>query len=306
VLGRELDVLEPAGLWRRAGELVAQVRATGLPASAQLPAGPDGRAWDLQVHPVTGAAAGQLAAIIIAHDVTAVVRLQDSVRRHEAMAAMGALVAGVAHEVRNPLFSMTATLDAYEARLGAEQVGQRHIKVLRTQLDRLQQLMRELLEYGKPPQLSLSMAGIDIVASQAVDECSLLARDRGVTLDVEILPGLPCIRVDRARLTQVYVNLLTNAVHHAPDGTRVTLRAREVFQDGTAWLETAVEDAGEGFRPDDLPRIFEPFFSRRPGGTGLGLALVHRIVEQHGGTVVAANRPHGGATVMVRLPIAAA
>jgi len=85
----------------------------------------------------------------------------------------------------------------------------------------------------------------------------------------------------------------------------VTVRARGVRDNGTSWLETVVEDAGQGFRSEDLPRIFEPFFSRRPGGTGLGLALVHRIVEQHGGSVMAGNRADGGAVVAVRLPLAA-
>jgi len=303
VLGRGLDVLEPPALWRRAAELAEQVRRDGRPASSQLRSGRDGRTWDLQIHSVSGAGAGAMAAIIIAHDVTPVVLLQDSARRNEAMAAMGALVAGVAHEVRNPLFSMTATLDAFEARLSAEQASQRHIRVLRSQLDRLQQLMRELLEYGKPPQLSLGPVGFDQVARQAAEESALIAREHGVAIEIDVPPALPLVRADRARLAQVYVNLLTNAIHHSPEGARVAIRARDVRENGASWLETEVEDSGKGFRPEDLPRIFEPFFSRRPGGTGLGLALVQRIVEQHGGAVAAANRADGGAVVSVRLPL---
>jgi len=303
LLGRQLDVLEPPGLWNRAAELVECVCRTGDPATSQLRSGRDGRTWDLQVHPVSGASVGSMAAIIVAHDVTPVVQLQDSVRRNEAMAAMGALVAGVAHEVRNPLFSMTATLDAFEARFTAERAGQRHIQVLRTQLDRLQQLMRELLEYGKPPQLAISSVGFDAVVRQAMEEIALVAREHEVSLELDVPDGLPQIRADRARLAQVYVNLLTNAILHSPEGAHVTVRARGVRDNGTSWLETVVEDAGQGFRSEDLPRIFEPFFSRRPGGTGLGLALVHRIVEQHGGSVMAGNRADGGAVVAVRLPL---
>lgn len=303
ILGRRLDALEPAGLWKRAAELADRVRRDGGPAASQLRSGRDGRTWDLQVQSVSGAGAGPMAAIIIAHDVTPVVLLQDSVRRNEAMAAMGALVAGVAHEVRNPLFSMTATLDAFEARLSAEQTSQRHIRVLRTQLDRLQQLMRELLEYGKPPQLSIGTVRFDLIARQAIDESALVAREHGVTLETDVPSHLPLVRADRARLAQVYVNLLTNAIHHSPEGAHVVIRARDARENGASWLQTEVEDAGQGFRTDDLPRIFEPFFSRRPGGTGLGLALVQRIVEQHGGSVAAANRSGGGAVVVVRLPL---
>jgi PAS domain S-box-containing protein len=303
VLGRGIAALEPVALWGRAGELVERVRASGRPASSQVRTVADGHTWDVRVHPVAGPLAGRAAAIVIAHDVTAVVRLQDSVRRNEAMAAMGALVAGVAHEVRNPLFSMTATLDAFEARQGAEQAGQRHIRVLRTQLGRLQQLMRELLDYGRPPQLAIAPIVFDDVARQALDESALVARERCVTVSYVPDPALPAIRADRDRLVQVYVNLLTNAIHHSPQGTGVIMRARRVAENGGEWLEATVEDSGSGFRAEDLPRVFEPFFSRRAGGTGLGLALVQRIVEQHGGAVAAGNRPVGGAQVTVRLPL---
>jgi signal transduction histidine kinase len=100
------------------------------------------------------------------------------------------------------------------------------------------------------------------------------------------------------------VNLITNAIHHSSAGGSVRVGAHALRQNGTVWLETTVDDSGSGFNPDDLDRVFEPFFTRRRGGTGLGLALVQRIVEQHGGVVTAENRPEGGATVRVRLPVA--
>jgi PAS domain S-box-containing protein len=180
VLGRNLGALEPMALWARASELVGRVSASGSPASAQVRNSGDGQTWDLQVHPVAGPRAGRTAAIVIAHNVTSVVRLQDSVRRNEAMAAMGALVAGVAHEVRNPLFSMTATLDAFEARQGAARADQRHVGVLRAQLERLRQLMRDLLDFGKPAQVAIAPVEFDEVVRQAVDESALVARERGV------------------------------------------------------------------------------------------------------------------------------
>jgi PAS domain S-box-containing protein len=295
LLGRGLEVLEPARLWRRAEELAAQVRCEDEP-----------HTWDLRVHPVSASPEGRVASVIVAHDVTAVVRLQDAARRNEAMAAIGALVAGVAHEVRNPLFSMTATLDALEARRRTSQAGARHIQILRGQLDRLQQLMRELLEYGKPPELAPADVGFDAVARQALEDCAALACEHRVEVALDLPPSLPLLRADRARLAQVYVNLLTNSIHYSPEGSRVVMRARVIRDGGAVWLETFVEDAGRGFPAEDLPRIFEPFFSRRPGGTGLGLALVQRIVEQHGGSVTAGNRREGGAVVTVRLPLARA
>jgi signal transduction histidine kinase len=101
----------------------------------------------------------------------------------------------------------------------------------------------------------------------------------------------------------VLTNLLTNAVQHAPDGSCVTVRANDLHLDGRSWLECVVADEGPGFAAGDLPHVFEPFYTRRRGGTGLGLALVHRIMEQHGGAVEAVNADGGGAVVRIRLPL---
>jgi len=304
VAGKRLDTLAPEQLWRRGSELVRRATSTGRTASSQVRSKPDGRTWDIEVNPILGAATGRGTAIVTAHDVSPVVRLQDAVRRNEAMAAMGSLVAGVAHEVRNPLFSMSATLDAFEARHGKDHPDQRHVQVLRSQLERLQQLMRELLEYGKPPQLHLEPVRFEMIVDQAFEESAHLISESGIVVERAFENEMPAVRGDRARLVQVYVNLITNAIHHSSAGGSVRVGAHALRQNGTVWLETTVEDTGSGFNPDDLDRVFEPFFTRRRGGTGLGLALVQRIVEQHGGAVTAENRPEGGATVRVRLPVA--
>ncbi len=109
--------------------------------------------------------------------------------------------------------------------------------------------------------------------------------------------------MDRRRLTQVFQNLLDNAVRHAPPQSAVIVEAELMRVDGERWIDCRVRDAGPGFRPEDLPRIFEPFFTRRRGGTGLGLSIVQRIVEDHGGRIGAGNRAEGGAVVTVRLPV---
>ena len=110
---------------------------------------------------------------------------------------------------------------------------------------------------------------------------------------------LPAVPRDPGRLAQVFQNLVQNAVQHSKEGQTVWVEARS---DGESWVECLIRDGGPGFKPEDLSRIFEPFLTRRRGGTGLGLSIVQRIVEQHGGTLAAANHPQGGALLTVRLP----
>jgi PAS domain S-box-containing protein len=232
--------------------------------------------------------------------------LQASLRRSETMSAMGMLVAGVAHEVRNPLFAISATLDLMEARFAQRDEYRRFMSVLRTELERLNGLMNGLLAYGKPmrsEQTSEEIGAVVAAAMQLTDDAASVAR---VSLVNAVAPSLPPVRVDKERLVQVFQNLLQNAIQHSPVGGSVTVAAALEHASGREWIGLSVTDSGPGFPVEDLGRIFEPFFTRRRDGTGLGLAIVRRIVEEHGGVVQARNRPEGGAVVIVRLPCAEA
>jgi signal transduction histidine kinase len=230
-------------------------------------------------------------------------RLQESLRRSETMAAMGSLVAGVSHEVRNPLFGISSTLDALEARLGPREETRRHLAILRGEVDRLSQLMRDLLNYGRPASAPRTHDEIASAIDEAIQLCSALTRATGVAIQRLAADGRAAIRMDRAAMVQVFRNVLENAIHHSPPGGAVTVETGVTCAEGRSWFHCAVRDAGPGFREGDLARVFEPFFTRRPGGTGLGLSIVQRIVDEHEGRVQAANGPAGGAVVTVSLPL---
>ncbi|MDX2169631.1 MAG: PAS domain S-box protein [Deltaproteobacteria bacterium] len=230
-------------------------------------------------------------------------RLQAALRRSEVMAAMGALVGGVAHEVRNPLFGISATLDAMQARFGERAELDPYLGVLRGEIDRLGELMRDLLAYGKPYATTLTAAPLAPVIAAAVESCRALAREAGVELACDVPDDLPAVRMDVARLRQVFENLLRNALQLAPRQTTVEVSVRRADRPRGGGLVCVVADRGPGFAAEDLERVFDPFVSRRPGGTGLGLSIVQRIVEEHGGTVAAANRAGGGAALTVCLPL---
>ncbi|WP_257450936.1 two-component system sensor histidine kinase NtrB [Archangium lipolyticum] len=226
----------------------------------------------------------------------------ESLRRSESLSRVGELLAGVAHEVRNPLFGISATLDVLEAQPGHPQVTAHSLSLLRREVSRLNVLMQELLTYGRPPSTELQPRMLSSVLDAAMDATAALAHEREARVELHVEPGLPPVPMDPGRLTQVFQNLLANALQHSPRGGTVWLTARRLVDDGPPRVECVVRDQGPGFPIEELSRVFEPFYSHRPGGVGLGLPIVQRIVEEHRGSVSVGNRPEGGAEVRVCFP----
>jgi signal transduction histidine kinase len=212
-------------------------------------------------------------------------------------------VAGVAHEVRNPLFGISSILDAFETRFSDRTEYQRYTNVLRDEIGRLTILMEELLEYGKPFRGDLYLVSMEEMVTRSVRACLPGAEVAQVSLESLVEESLPKIMIDRRRLSKVFVNLIENAIQHSPKTSTVTIEARK-FQDGNnEWVQCEIRDSGKGILDEDLPKIFEPFFSKRRGGTGLGLAIAQRIMQEHGGKLIAGNNPAGGACMIARFPI---
>jgi signal transduction histidine kinase len=229
--------------------------------------------------------------------------LEESLRRSELLSAMGRLIAGVAHEVRNPLFSISATLDAFEAEFGDRLEYKTYLEFLRKESRRLNAVMVELLEYGRPVQLDPSPMPLADLLRRAIADCTALANATGVELRLTMAEPGPLVHADVGRLEGALRNLLDNAIQHSPAGTAISISLD--VDESTSIASCVIEDQGPGFRPEDLPRVFEPFFSRRRGGTGLGLSYVQRVITDHFGTVVARNASPVGASMVVELPLAA-
>jgi signal transduction histidine kinase len=124
-----------------------------------------------------------------------------------------------------------------------------------------------------------------------------------VKLESKVEDSLPKLRIDRRRLSKVFVNLIENAIQHSPQKSTVTVEAGKINDANGEWVECAIRDSGRGISSEDLPKIFEPFFSKRRGGTGLGLAIAQRIMQEHGGKLIAGNNAEGGAFMIARFPI---
>ncbi|MGH7732641.1 MAG: PAS domain-containing sensor histidine kinase, partial [Gemmatimonadales bacterium] len=303
LIGRPLSWLGGDDPWAPAAQLAADTVRGAVSRSRTIDRGAGRRAWSLTAHRYSAPDGERV--IVTIRDVTESFELQRAAQRAETMAALGVLVAGVAHEVRNPLFAISATLDAFEARFGQDEAYRLWAAPLRPEVERLSQLMRDLLEYGRPAELQREATDVGAVLTAARDRTRANADQRQVQVVVDIAPELPAIQADPGRLLQVFQNLIDNAVRHAPEGSVVEAALEWRPGPGGGQLHCEVRDRGPGFAAADLERVFEPFFSRRRGGTGLGLSIVQRLVEQHHGTITASNQDGGGGLVTVMIPVSA-
>jgi PAS domain S-box-containing protein len=222
--------------------------------------------------------------------------------RRRAEEALRALVVGVVHEIRNPVYGILINLDALEATFGEDPRYVSFVAALRESAERIASLVNDLRDYGEPRTLKPEPHPVRSLVEDAVRACEKLAADRACEVAVALEDPALHLPLNARRMHQVFRNLLENALLASPQGGSVRVSARRTFADGFYWWTFDVEDSGSGFDAETLSRAFEPFFTRRKGGTGLGLSIVKRVVEEHGGSVEAANRPEGGACVTVRLP----
>jgi signal transduction histidine kinase len=227
----------------------------------------------------------------------------DITERRRAEESLRALVGGVVHEMRNPAFGIGINLDALEATFGEEARFRPFVAALRESCNRILSLMNDLRDYGEPRTLRAEPCRMRTLVNEAVLSCDALARERGCSVEIDFEDDGLVLPLHAFRVQQVFRNLIENALFHAPAGSQVKVLNRNQLVDRQPWSIFTVQDQGPGFDPEALARAFEPFFTRRKGGTGLGLSIVRRVVEEHGGSVTAANRAGGGAVVIMRLPI---
>lgn len=245
--------------------------------------------------------------VIVARDVTEERRLVDEKRefdRHvfqmDKLATLGELAVGLAHEIGNPLAGMKAVVQALLLEPGLPDAMSDDLQRLESEIDRLTQFLKAFraLPAPRPPALTAQSA------ASAVDDMLFWirkpARASGVAIAVEIPEGLPPLSADPAQLRQVLLNLFVNALQAMPDGGRLLVSA---WMSEGDLLAIRVQDSGQGIAAELLPRIFHPFFTTRVGGSGLGLAVCAKIVQDHGGRIVAHSRP-GETSFIMHWPLA--
>jgi signal transduction histidine kinase len=230
------------------------------------------------------------------------------IERQEKLASLGVLAAGVAHEIRNPLTAVKARLFTQQKMLEPGSAAYEDTLVIGKEIDRLERIVRNVLQFARPPEPNLVPLPADAPLREAAELMSLELERNGIQLRFDGSTTVP-LRGDLHQLKQVLINLIRNAADSiGRDGT-ITLRAREGNERLNGHVLPViileVEDTGKGISADVQKRLFDPFFSTKDGGTGLGLALAARIVQKHGGTLQFRTRVHYGTIFGVVLPAAA-
>lgn len=222
----------------------------------------------------------------------------DYLRRADRLSAIGQLAASLAHEIRNPLGSIEGAVDICE-RTTNDDKRREFLEIIKKETSRLKGLLTNLLDFARPRSLQMRQVQIDSVVGSVVKLVSHSAQQRGVLLTSEIPPGFPTVECDAQQITQALLNVALNALQATPSGGTVSLA---VSKDQETIL-ISVRDTGTGIDEADLDKVFDPFFTTKEDGTGLGLAVSHQILVQHGGRVVAERNEGPGTTFTLAWPI---
>jgi signal transduction histidine kinase len=273
-----IEVITPSGLKRQLGGTIAPI----------------------ELAPELGARG----ALCLLTDITEVMQLREQVALKQNLESLGEMSAGLAHEFKNAI----ATLHGYAQllqNLKLDEAGQTATSSLLNEVRNLSEMVTAFLNFARPQPLELDNVSLADLARDCIDELQPLLNERRVELQFTDTHGLGEVRADERMLRQALLNLLRNAAEAISDQAAERVVRVRLFEERPAQGRLAVieiEDTGAGIPPADLERIFIPFFTTKASGHGVGLALAHRVVTQHGGDLTAFNTPRGGATLRLALP----
>ena len=296
-----LHLLGPGEPWAASRQILREYQTSSGWLEREVHDPGTGRSWALRLTALHYLGVFPRRLVLLVRDITVAVNTRRRLEEREVMAATGALLAGAAHQTKNAIFGLSATLDAFEARLTRRFAGDHeYVGHLRAGIDRMQLLMRDLLDYGNPTVCAATPVSIAAVVQQSVSACQELAKKTRNGFVLEMAEDAEVV-ANPARLTRALENLLENALQHSPQGAPVTIQLTRAHAGRMLRLE--VVDQGPGFPPEHMEKLFTPFFTLRPGGTGLGLTIAKKIVEDLGGTIQLSNGEAGEARATVLLPV---
>ena len=314
-IGRALKEIFPpdTSLVRHLGDTLATGESRSE--SEAVVEGGDGRPVHVSIVTAPLARSGDVeAAVAVIRDVSRLHQLESEVRRGETLAAAGQIAIGLAHEIRNPLGAIRGAVQLMRRELGDDARLGEYTDVLLKEVDRVNRILEMLLDISRP----VTLRPVPLNVHQLLERVALLSEEMASRRRVQIVrrydPSLPPILADEDRILQVFHNLVRNAIEAMADGGRLTLVTRpsmnplftkvDLGHGQRSMAEIQVIDEGQGIPEATRDRLFTPFFTTKDKGLGLGLALCHRIIEEHHGGIHITSEPSRGTVVSCFLPIA--
>jgi two-component system sensor histidine kinase HydH len=261
----------------------------------------DGKTVPLEVTAtiLRGDEGDSLGDVLLFRDLTEIRKLRREVERSQRLASLGRLAAGIAHEIRNPLSSIKGFATYFRQRYKDVPEDQETAEIMVQEVDRLNRVIGELLEFARPMDMQLRKTVIRDLIGSSLKMVEAQALEKNIEIKTNIAPEIDTVLLDPDRMNQIFLNLYLNAIQAMDEGGVLT---SDLSRDGVKEIKIVISDTGKGIARKDLGKVFDPYYTTKPSGTGLGLAIVHRIVEAHQGDIKVESKQGKGTTVTIILP----
>ncbi len=249
---------------------------------------------------------GQLLIQAIARDVSEQHALTDKLVQADKLVLLGQLSAGVAHEIRNPLAAVNLNLQILKRKIAPEEPEYNYVNTALQGVERITRIVEVTLNFSRPAVPDIQGLNINALMPQTLDLVTSVLKRKDITVDLKLADNLPNVAADAKQMQQVFINLITNAADAIRTKGEITIRTyveKDNKPGEVEYVVVSISDTGEGIPGEDLPKIFNPFFTRKPDGTGLGLPITQRILHQHSGIVDVESEAGKGTTFYVKLPV---
>jgi signal transduction histidine kinase len=227
-------------------------------------------------------------------------RAEAQLIRSEKLAALGQLAAGIAHEIRNPLTSINILIHSLTESLSSENSNREDLKVIEEEIHRINETVDQFLRFAKPAPPLLEKTEVLPIFEETLQLLRPQIERQSISVQRDFR-SLPSITIDKEQIKQVILNLLMNAIQAMPEGGQLELKGQ--VSGDNQWIQLSIQDSGIGIPPEDINKLFNPFFSTKEGGIGLGLSIAHRIIDQHYGKIEVESSPERGTIFTIWLPI---
>jgi two-component system, NtrC family, sensor histidine kinase HydH len=240
--------------------------------------------------------------IMLLRDVTALRQLENEVVKNRHLTSIASLAAGVAHEIRNPLSSIKGFAVYFKERFSGNKEDEKMADIMIAEVERLNRVISQLIEFARPLELKKENTYFPDLIGHTLDLIAAEAKKNHITITTDMAFDLPLGKVDPDKVKQVLLNIFLNSLAAMKNGGNLTIR----IVPGENNIKVIVTDTGTGIEEMDLPHIYDPYFTSKPAGTGLGLAVVQKIMEAHGGTINVESTSGQGTTVTLLFPLMSA